>query len=211
MAAPAQITMVRVSEFDKVFNDAQRQGRISFYLTGRGEEACSVASAAALGDDDFILPQYRELGAAFWRGFTFEDTANQLCSNSLDPAKGRQLPLHIGDRSKRFFYVKSTLGTQPPAALTRAAPRPCRACLRACVPCVPAAQGRSRTCTCGAPTAHRALRLGQRYRAHRRHRDAVALHCATASHHCGTALRHGIAHCGTAGARMRWGRPRHSG
>ena len=68
MAAPAQITMVRVSEFDKVFNDAQRQGRISFYLTGRGEEACSVASAAALGDDDFILPQYRELGAAFWRG-----------------------------------------------------------------------------------------------------------------------------------------------
>ena len=208
MAAPAQITMVRVSEFDKVFNDAQRQGRISFYLTGRGEEACSVASAAALGDDDFILPQYRELGAAFWRGFTFEDTANQLCSNSLDPAKGRQLPLHIGDRSKRFFYVKSTLGTQPPAALTRAAPRPCRACLpacvpaclRACEPCVPAAQGRSRTCTCGAPTAHMALRLGQRYRAHRRHRDAVALHCATASHHCGTA-----------GARMRWGRPRHSG
>jgi len=200
MAAPAQITMVRVSEFDKVFNDAQRQGRISFYLTGRGEEACSVASAAALGDDDFILPQYRELGAAFWRGFTFEDTANQLCSNSLDPAKGRQLPLHIGNRSKRFFYVKSTLGTQPPAALTRAAPRPCRACLRACVPCVPAAQGRSRTCTCGAPTAHRALRLGQRYRAHRRHRDAVALHCATASHHCGTA-----------GARMPWGRPRHSG
>ena len=184
MAAPAQITMVRVSEFDKVFNDAQRQGRISFYLTGRGEEACSVASAAALGDDDFILPQYRELGAAFWRGFTFEDTANQLCSNSLDPAKGRQLPLHIGDRSKRFFYVKSTLGTQPPAASTRAAPRPCRACLRAC----------------GAPTAHMALRLGQRDRAHRCHRDAVALHCATASHHCGTA-----------GARMRWGRPRHSG
>ena len=132
MAAPAQITMVRVSEFDKVFNDAQRQGRISFYLTGRGEEACSVASAAALGDDDFILPQYRELGAAFWRGFTFEDTANQLCSNSLDPAKGRQLPLHIGDRSKRFFYVKSTLGTQPPAALTRA-PRRGRA-VRACVP-----------------------------------------------------------------------------
>ena len=77
MAAPAQITMVRVSEFDKVFNDAQRQGRISFYLTGRGEEACSVASAAALGDDDFILPQYRELGAAFWRGFTFEDISSQ--------------------------------------------------------------------------------------------------------------------------------------
>jgi len=111
-----QITMVRVSEFDKVFNDAQRQGRISFYMTSRGEEACSVASAAALHDRDFILPQYRELGAAFWRGISFDDTANQLCSNGLDPAKGRQLPLHIGDREKNFFYVKSTLGTHCPHA-----------------------------------------------------------------------------------------------
>ncbi len=116
--------MVRVSEFDKVFNDAQRQGRISFYLTGRGEEACSVASAAALSDTDFILPQYRELGAAFWRGFTFEDTANQLCANGLDPAKGRQLPLHIGDKNKYFFYVKSTLGTQCPHAVGAAQARP---------------------------------------------------------------------------------------
>ena len=139
--------MVRVSEFDKVFNDAQRQGRISFYLTGRGEEACSVASAAALSDTDFILPQYRELGAAFWRGFTFEDTANQLCSNSLDPAKGRQLPLHIGDRSKRFFYVKSTLGTQWPARVDTCA-APCRGrAVRTCG-AGPLACG-----TCGMPTA----------------------------------------------------------
>ena len=42
-----QATMVRVSEFDKVFNDAQRQGRLSFYFTNRGEEACSVGSGAA--------------------------------------------------------------------------------------------------------------------------------------------------------------------
>ena len=41
-------TMVHVSEFDKIYNDAQRQGRISFYMTSRGEEAASVGSAAAL-------------------------------------------------------------------------------------------------------------------------------------------------------------------
>ena len=91
-----------------------------------------MASAAALSDTDFILPQYRELGAAFWRGFTFEDTANQLCSNSLDPAKGRQLPLHIGDRSKRFFYVKSTLGTQCPPLLTSAPRRRRHRAVRTC-------------------------------------------------------------------------------
>jgi 2-oxoisovalerate dehydrogenase E1 component alpha subunit len=55
-------TMLRVNEFDKIFLDAQRQGRISFYLTGRGEEGATVGSAAALQPDDWVLPQYRELG-----------------------------------------------------------------------------------------------------------------------------------------------------
>ena len=108
LAMAMQLTMLRVAEFDTVFNDAQRQGRIPFYLTSRGEEACAVASAAALSDADFILPQYRELGALFWRGISFEDTADQLCSNGRDPAKGRQLPLHLGSAEKNFFYVKST-------------------------------------------------------------------------------------------------------
>ena len=40
-----QTIMLRVSEFDKVFNEAQRQGRISFYLTSRGEEASSPLDA----------------------------------------------------------------------------------------------------------------------------------------------------------------------
>ena len=62
--------------------------------------------------------RYREIGAAFWRGITFDDTANQLCSNGLDPAKGRQLPLHIGDREKHFFYVKSTLGSAACASVS---------------------------------------------------------------------------------------------
>ena len=185
--------MVRVSEFDKVFNDAQRQGRISFYLTSRGEEACSVASAAALSDTDFILPQYRELGAAFWRGFTFEDTANQLCSNSLDPAKGRQLPLHIGDRSKRFFYVKSTLGTQWPARVNTCA-APCAAPCAAAVPCVPAAQGRSRTIRAVRP---RHVRLGQTYRAYRRHCDSVALQVPACCGRCAGTQAHGKSQRGT--------------
>ena len=61
-------TMVSVNEFDKVYNDAQRQGRLSFYFTNRGEEAVAVGTAAALKDTDWIWPQYRELGATFWRG-----------------------------------------------------------------------------------------------------------------------------------------------
>ena len=88
-----QETMIRVNEFDKVYNDAQRQGRISFYLTSRGEEAASVGSAAGVDSRDWLLPQYRELGAAFWHGFTFQDIANQLTANSKVARSPRALAL----------------------------------------------------------------------------------------------------------------------
>jgi len=116
VAMAMMVTMVQVSEFDKIFLDAQRQGRISFYMTSRGEEAASVGSAAALQPTDSVLPQYRELGVFFWRGMSFDDVANQLCSNALDPAHGRQLPLHVGSAKRNILYVKSTLGTQCPHA-----------------------------------------------------------------------------------------------
>jgi 2-oxoisovalerate dehydrogenase E1 component alpha subunit len=47
---------------------------------------------------------------------TFAEVANQATANALDPARGRQLPLHFGSRQKRIVYVKSTLGTQLPHA-----------------------------------------------------------------------------------------------
>lgn len=63
-------TMVMINEADVVFNQAQRQSRISFYMTQLGEEAAGVGSAAALKDQDLIFPQYREAGAFLWRGFS---------------------------------------------------------------------------------------------------------------------------------------------
>jgi len=51
-----------------------------------------------------------------WRGLTFSDVANQMCSNSLDRAHGRQLPNHTGSARHNVLYVKSTLGTQCPHA-----------------------------------------------------------------------------------------------
>ena len=101
-ALAMMITMVRVQEFDKIFLESQRQGRIPFYLTSRGEEAASVGSAAALHPTDWMLPQYRELGSALWRGMTYTDIANQATGNRHDPAHGRQLPLHYGSYERRI-------------------------------------------------------------------------------------------------------------
>jgi TPP-dependent pyruvate/acetoin dehydrogenase alpha subunit len=47
----------------------------------------AVGTAAALKFTDWIWPQYRELGASFWRGITYEDAANQCCCS---PAPSRK-------------------------------------------------------------------------------------------------------------------------
>lgn len=49
--------MATLQVMDHIFYEAQRQGRISFYLTSVGEEAINIASAAALSPDDVVLPQ----------------------------------------------------------------------------------------------------------------------------------------------------------
>jgi 2-oxoisovalerate dehydrogenase E1 component alpha subunit len=95
---------------------AQRQGRISFYLACRGEEASTVASAAALSDKDMIMSQYREQGALVYRGYTTQQFMNQMFSNQLDPNKGRQMPIHYGDKALNFMTISSPLGTQIPQA-----------------------------------------------------------------------------------------------
>ena len=85
-------TMQFIRILDERMIAAQRQGRISFYLASRGEEAESVASAAALDAGDMIMGQYREQGALAYRGFTVEQFMNQLFSNEKDLGKGRQMP-----------------------------------------------------------------------------------------------------------------------
>lgn len=49
--------MITLQIMDTIFYEAQRQGRISFYLTSTGEEAINVASAAALSNEDVVFPQ----------------------------------------------------------------------------------------------------------------------------------------------------------
>lgn len=55
------MNMVTLQVMDTIFYEAQRQGRISFYVTSIGEEAINIASAAALTSDDLIFPQVRQI------------------------------------------------------------------------------------------------------------------------------------------------------
>ncbi|MDX1706189.1 thiamine pyrophosphate-dependent dehydrogenase E1 component subunit alpha [Pseudidiomarina sp.] len=109
-------TMQFIRILDERMIAAQRQGRISFYLSSLGEEAASIGSAAALTDGDMIMGQYREQGALAYRGFTVEQFMDQLFSNERDLGKGRQMPVHYGCADLNFMTIASPLATQIPQA-----------------------------------------------------------------------------------------------
>lgn len=109
-------TMQFIRLLDERMFAAQRQGRISFYLSSLGEEAASIGSAAALKFEDMIMGQYREQGALAYRGFTVEQFMDQLFSNEKDLGKGRQMPVHYGSAALNFMTISSPLGTQIPQA-----------------------------------------------------------------------------------------------
>ena len=56
--------------------EEQALGKISFYMTNWGEEACHAGSAAALEMNDPVYAQYRELGVFFWRGYTIQSAVD---------------------------------------------------------------------------------------------------------------------------------------
>ena len=109
--------MLRLREMDSIFQNAQRQGRISFYLTCRGEEAIHFGATTALENQDVILGQYREQGPLMWRGFTLQQFSDQCFSNASDLGKGRQMPIHYGSRALNYHTISSPLGTQIPQAV----------------------------------------------------------------------------------------------
>lgn len=108
--------MVTTRILDERMLAAQRQGRLSFYMQCTGEEAAVIGSAAALGDSDMIMAQYREQGALAYRGFTIDEFMNQLFGNHKDYGKGRQMPVHYGSKKLYYMTISSPLATQIPQA-----------------------------------------------------------------------------------------------
>jgi hypothetical protein len=106
------LTLGAVSIMDVIMFEAQRQGRLSFYMVRRvstddhrlltrlqvsaGEEGIAVGSASALLPEDVVFVQYRETGVFQQRGYALEEFMSQLFANSKDLGKGRNMPVHYG-------------------------------------------------------------------------------------------------------------------
>jgi len=108
--------MITLNVMDTILYDAQRQGRISFYMTSFGEEGTHIGTAAALGEDDVLYAQYRETGVLIHLGYPLSEFMNQCFGNDLGHGKGRQMPIHYGSKELNFHTISSPLGTQLPQA-----------------------------------------------------------------------------------------------
>ena len=108
--------MLTVSIMDIIMFDAQRQGRVSFYMVSAGEEGIAVGSTSALDPSDVIFAQYRETGIFQSRGFTLDEFMSQLFANRNDVGLGRNMPVHYGSKKLNIHTISSPLATQIPQA-----------------------------------------------------------------------------------------------
>jgi TPP-dependent pyruvate/acetoin dehydrogenase alpha subunit len=87
---------------EQVLENLYKQGKVvgGVYF-GLGQEACSCASAYALGKDDWFGPMIRNQGSLLVRGFAPRDTMMQYMAKADSPTGGRDGTSHFGDIEKR--------------------------------------------------------------------------------------------------------------
>jgi TPP-dependent pyruvate/acetoin dehydrogenase alpha subunit len=91
------------------------QGRLlGAVYSSRGQEGTAVASAYALGPDDFVSPLIRDLGASFTRGIEPRRIFAQWLGKVGGPTDGRDGNLHFGDLSRGVLAPISMLGATIP-------------------------------------------------------------------------------------------------
>ncbi|MFB6242243.1 MAG: pyruvate dehydrogenase (acetyl-transferring) E1 component subunit alpha [Candidatus Nanosalina sp.] len=60
--------MLIARKFDEKAFSLQRRGEISTYAPHKGQEACQIGAIFALGDEDWMVPSFRETAAFIMRG-----------------------------------------------------------------------------------------------------------------------------------------------
>lgn len=88
-----------------------RQGKISKWFSGIGQEAISVGTTAALEATDFILPLHRNLGVFTGRDITLEKLFAQWQGKREGFTKGRDRSFHFGAPDHHIIGMISHLGS----------------------------------------------------------------------------------------------------
>jgi 2-oxoisovalerate dehydrogenase E1 component len=93
-----------------------RQGRLSKWFSGYGQEAIAVGTVLALEDQDYVLPMHRNLGVWTTRGVELRPLFCQLMGRSGGFTRGRDRTFHFGLPERRIVGMISHLGAMLPVA-----------------------------------------------------------------------------------------------
>ncbi|MBU6332186.1 MAG: dehydrogenase E1 component subunit alpha/beta [Bacteroidetes bacterium] len=89
-----------------------RQGKVSKWFSGIGQEAIAVGATLALQPDEYIMPLHRNLGVFTSRQMPLNSLFAQLQGKESGFSKGRERSFHFGSRAHHIVGMISHLGPQ---------------------------------------------------------------------------------------------------
>ena len=89
-----------------------RQGRISKWFSGIGQEAIAVGATLALQPDEWVMPLHRNLGVFTARNMPLHKLFKQWQGSQDGYSKGRERSFHFGNREHHICGMISHLGPQ---------------------------------------------------------------------------------------------------
>lgn len=89
-----------------------RQGKVSKWFSGIGQEAIACAVPFVLDNDEYILPMHRNLGVFTGRNIPFLKLFNQWQGKKNGFSKGRERSFHFGTNEFHIVGMISHLGPQ---------------------------------------------------------------------------------------------------
>ncbi|MFD1316254.1 alpha-ketoacid dehydrogenase subunit alpha/beta [Namhaeicola litoreus] len=89
-----------------------RQGKISKWFSGIGQEAISIGVTLSLQNDEFILPMHRNLGVFTSRNIPLRKLFAQWQGKLEGFSKGRERSFHFGTQEYKIVGMISHLGPQ---------------------------------------------------------------------------------------------------
>ena len=89
-----------------------RQGKVSKWFSGIGQEAISVGATYALRPDEWIMPLHRNLGVFTTRDMPLDELITQWHGDESSYSKGRERSFHFGNKEHFICGMISHLGPQ---------------------------------------------------------------------------------------------------